>query len=190
MKKLIAVLVIILIAGSAMFYDMVIEPQGLSLRPDAEEKIVSFTAREQPFPEIIFTDMDGDSIEVRSLKEPVVLVHFWATWCAPCLIEFPKIIQLLEDMEGDIALVAVSLDYKTEPLEQFIAKHDNPDLPIHWVHDKGSEIAYRQFLISQLPETLIVTPNRMMHSKIVGDYDWARKDMRKRLTALAAQPIY
>lgn len=56
--------------------------------------------------------------------ERPVLVNFWATWCAPCIEEFPYILQLKEKYEGEFALIFVSGDFQEarEEAEAFLKK--------------------------------------------------------------------
>ena len=44
-----------------------------------------------PAPEFTLTDTAGQAISLASLKGQVVLINFWATWCAPCQFEMPAI---------------------------------------------------------------------------------------------------
>ena len=48
----------------------------------------------KPEPELTLKDLDGKDVSLASLKGKVVLVNFWATWCEPCKIEIPELIEL------------------------------------------------------------------------------------------------
>ena len=43
-----------------------------------------------------------------------VLLNFWATWCAPCVTEFPMIVDLADEFENDLAVYFVSVDWLDE----------------------------------------------------------------------------
>ena len=43
-----------------------------------------------------------------------VLLNFWATWCAPCVAEFPMIVDLADEYENDLAVYFISVDWLDE----------------------------------------------------------------------------
>src|SRR5690242_2643769 len=45
-------------------------------------------------PDVTFKDLDGKDVRLDSYKGKVVLVNFWATWCEPCQVEIPWLIEM------------------------------------------------------------------------------------------------
>lgn len=71
------------------------------------------------------TTLNGDVLSVRDLRDRVVLVDVWATWCAPCLAEMPTLKQL-HNRHGDaLRIVGVNVDsLPRRDLRQWLARKD------------------------------------------------------------------
>ncbi|MFH0938338.1 MAG: TlpA disulfide reductase family protein [Planctomycetota bacterium] len=76
-----------------------------------------------PFP-IEDTDIKGEKFSLAALKDQVVIVDFWASWCAPCIKELPNLIKLYnEHKDKGLAIVGISLDKNAGQLQQSIEEH-------------------------------------------------------------------
>ncbi|MEE9383648.1 MAG: redoxin domain-containing protein [Nannocystaceae bacterium] len=97
------------------------------------------------------------------LAGKVVIVDFWASWCAPCKEELPELEQIYGELKQEgLEIVGVSVDEEREDMERFleimplsftiiydadhhIAKRWNPPkMPTSYVVDSGGKIAYVQ----------------------------------------------
>src|SRR6267143_4373664 len=54
----------------------------------------------KPAPEVTFKDLDGKDAALSQYKGKVVLVNFWATWCDPCFVEIPWLIEMQQKYEA------------------------------------------------------------------------------------------
>ncbi len=68
-----------------------------------------------------FTSLEsGSSMSLESLEGKVVLLNFWATWCAPCLREIPELNELADNYPDDLVVLSIS-DEDPETLSRFEA---------------------------------------------------------------------
>lgn len=116
-------------------------------------------AGETPFPGLPWTDLDGREWAAEDLEGRVVVLDFWATWCAPCLAEFPHL-RRLEDRYGDrgLVLMGVSLDTLDKgALRSFVLRHDLTWPQIHQSRGFAGELP-RHFQVETVPATLVFDP--------------------------------
>lgn len=68
-------------------------------------------ASRQIAPDFTLLDASGNAVRLSSLRGQVVLLNFWATWCAPCKVEIPWFVGLRQQYGGaGLAIVGVAMD--------------------------------------------------------------------------------
>ena len=73
-----------------------------------------------PAPALGMSDLEGAKLDLAALRGKVVVVDFWATWCAPCRGQAPKWVALQEKYRKDgLEVIGVSLDESAEPVRAF-----------------------------------------------------------------------
>ena len=127
-----------------------------------------------------FTVSDGTSnVRLADYRGKVVLVNFWATWCAPCLIELPSLLQLHRD-QPNLVILAVSVDEDAAAYSRFIARRH---VDLITVRDP-SQSAAKLFNTDMWPETYVVDRKGIIRSKYVGAQDWSSPEIRAFLNTL------
>jgi thiol-disulfide isomerase/thioredoxin len=151
----------------------------LSFVPEPPKFIDNYIPeREKPAPDFNFSTLSGKDSSLYELKEDIIIINFWASWCTPCIKEMPDLISLTKKYEGKVALVAISIDMSKNKAQSLLTTLQkkmsiNTNHPnIYWIWDKNQKISFDKFSTTKVPETIIIDKNRMMVKKIVGEYAW------------------
>jgi cytochrome c biogenesis protein CcmG/thiol:disulfide interchange protein DsbE len=127
-----------------------------------------------------FTVSDGiTTIHLASYRGRPVLVNFWATWCEPCLLELPSLIQLHHDQPG-LIILAVSIDDDPDAYKTFLVRHH---IDLITVRDPRQS-APTLFHTDMWPESYAIDQNGFIRRKFVGAQDWSSPEIRSFLKSL------
>ena len=115
--------------------------------------------------------LDGRQVNLSDFRGKVVMVHFWATWCPPCVEELPTLDRLYHGLLGkDFALLAVSVDEGgAEAVRAFLQKN-HLSLPV--LLDPQRSVA-GQYGTFKFPETYLLDRNGVVRYKVIGPMDWS-----------------
>jgi thiol-disulfide isomerase/thioredoxin len=67
-------------------------------------------------------DMHGVDVRLASFEGKVLLLNFWATWCGPCRVEIPYLIELQQQYADDLVVLGVSVDDPAEKLKPYASE--------------------------------------------------------------------
>ncbi len=131
----------------------------------------------RPAPLVPMLGPDGKEIDLSAYKGKVVLLNFWATWCAPCIREMPSLDMLQARLGGtSFAVVAVSIDRtgyaKIMPFLRRIRV-----TRLHVYLDKTSTL-YRKFGVQALPTTFLIDHKGRVRGYLEGPAEWDSKAAR------------
>lgn len=112
--------------------------------------------------------------ELQALKGKPVLVHFWASWCPPCLPELPQIIEFAARVKpAGWTVLAVSTDSKPEAARAALPKGQALPENFKVIYDPESKAA-EGFGSYVFPESYWISPEGQIRQKWVGPQDWER----------------
>jgi thiol-disulfide isomerase/thioredoxin len=133
------------------------------------------------FSEVAYEEHDKSSKKIvqkkiSDMKKPCI-VHFWATWCSPCVKELPKYEAFIKEMKKHgIETIAISPDDITpDKVIAFFDKLGISDLSV--VIDKTKEIAQR-FGLDALPTTIFIDGKNEEIGRISGVVPWGMKGVK------------
>lgn len=139
--------------------------QGLSARYPNDRSVRLFhemvqrlmsTGVGQQVPDISLPSPDGKTITLSSLKGKVVLVDFWASWCAPCRRETPNVVKAYAKYKNKgFEIYGVSLDQEKDRWVEAIQKDNMTWLHVSELKQWESEVV-RTFSIKGIPFTLLI----------------------------------
>ena len=151
-------LIAVVVIGAALF--------AVILSPNAPPPII----RGVPAPLFELARLDSDeAVSMEDLRDRVVLINFWATWCKPCEDEMPAMERLYRELRPEgFELLAISVDDSPEPVRAF---RDRLSLSFPILVDSEQEVAelYQTF---RFPESLLVDRNGTVIERYIGPREW------------------
>lgn len=133
-----------------------------------------YSVYETVFQSLNMTTSKGEPLVLKTEKAPIVVLNFWASWCLPCLKEFPNLVKFQEKYKGKVRVVGINGD--EEDAEKLIKKTEEKySLNFDSVMDPESKISDR-FLVTQNPTTIIfhkgsvIFVSKKMHDFMEADF--------------------
>jgi thiol-disulfide isomerase/thioredoxin len=93
------------------------------LKEIAEPEVKRAEAVGKPL-KLAFKDVNGGNVDIAKLKDKVVLIDFWATWCGPCIASLPELIKVYETFHGKgLEVIGINFDDDCEDMKRFTRKN-------------------------------------------------------------------
>lgn len=127
-----------------------------------------------------FVVSDGSqSADLSKLRGKVVVLNFWATWCAPCIEELPSLMELQRKMP-EVAIVAISTDEDTAAYKRFLSQHN---IGLRTINDSAQRVnpMYGTF---RYPETYVIDQKGVLRRKFIGPQTWTSPEIMDYLAKL------
>ncbi len=133
-------------------------------------------------PEFVRRDLNGSSVDLKSFRGKVVLLNFWATWCAPCQIEMP-IFSAWQRQYGQqsFQVIGISMDDDAAPVRSLIGK-----MKLNYPIAMGdAKLGARYGGVLGLPLTYLIDRNGVVRAQFQGETDV--KTIEKQLNLMLDQ---
>lgn len=140
-------------------------------------------------PDFTFEARDGRVHEIGDFEGKIVILNFWASWCPPCVKEFPLLLRAAAEFKDDVVLIALSSDLSQEAMDRFLKKlaagsGDDLGAPNVFIAlDEGQAVTGGVFQTFQLPETVLIDGQQVLRQKIIGG-DWTYESFTQQIKML------
>ncbi|HLK04796.1 MAG TPA: redoxin domain-containing protein [Candidatus Acidoferrum sp.] len=150
--------------------------QFIKVRPPDDpqrQRAVRYLARPElvrakMVPPFTVTTLDGKKLSMDDLQGKVVLLDFWATWCAPCREALPHMQQVAKKFKDEpLVILSVSLDSNEQAWKDFIEKHE-----MTWLHYRDGGFTgpiSRMFAVNAIPHTFTIDTDGVLQEEHIGD---------------------
>ena len=153
-----------------------------SLRPpESPSGSLAFLSAAKTLP---IYDRAGHETDLAKQKGKLTIIHFWATWCPPCVEEIPALSRFWDQYRtrSDVVLYSISVDKDWKTIDAFTARNPNR-LPVY--RDPDGRTSTR-FGTSQYPETYITNRAGRVLYRVQGAVSWDDPEVRRRIDQLLA----
>jgi cytochrome c biogenesis protein CcmG, thiol:disulfide interchange protein DsbE len=132
-------------------------------------------------PNFTITADNGRTISASNFGGRLLVLNFWATWCAPCVEEVPSLNQFARDMAGSgVVVLGVSVDQNEKTYRNFLQRAHISFMTARDPHAKISS-DYGTF---KYPESYVINSQGKVVLKVVGQANWTDPDMMRYVKTL------
>jgi len=154
----------VLAAGAALTAPLVaILATGFGKNPQLESNALE--GRKAPVFTMTVLGEDGETVDLASLRGKPVVLNFWSTWCQPCKIEHPHLVQAAKVYEPQ-GVVFYGVLFSDEPANaaRFLEREGHA-FPV--LYDPAQRVAI-DYGVSGVPETFFISPDGQIVEKVSG----------------------
>ena len=136
----------------------------------------------KPISSVIFEDFSGNEINLKDYQGKLVIINFWATWCAPCKKEMPSLDGLYLDSNfKNLKIFAVNMEQPNKiKTEKFFADLNIKNLKIFF--DSNLNFV-KKFKLRGVPTTVLINKKGEEFARILGDVNFQDKKFLKWLSS-------
>ena len=131
----------------------------------------------RPVPRVAIPALAGGALALTAFKGKLVLVNFWATWCAACRTELPMLDRLAASGRSDLAVVAISTDRNRAQVAPYVKQLKLRHLAIGF--DPGGLVSRvdaaeldTPFALYGMPISFLIGITGQVEGYMTGEADW------------------
>jgi cytochrome c biogenesis protein CcmG, thiol:disulfide interchange protein DsbE len=111
----------------------------------------------------------GQTITPSNFGGKLLVLHFWATWCPPCVVEIPSLNQFQKQFASDgVVVLGVSVDQNAKAYSDFLKRFN---VTFQTARDPEARIS-AEYGTFQYPETYIINREGKVVEKVISNTDW------------------
>ena len=188
LTKKYALLFIIIFIGAILFFfehftETPISIADIQIKKSFDEKksAVGYLA-----PDFSLRNLKGNYESLDSFRGQVVVLNFWATWCAPCRVEMPSFEKLYRRYRSEgVAVLAVTLDKNAGPkIKSFV---DEYELSFPILLDEKGEVE-RLYPSMTIPFTYVIDSEGRVVARVDGAKNWESNETFEAIEYLLKKP--
>ena len=136
---------------------------------------IALNENPKPISSVIFEDFYGNKVNLKDYKGKLIIINFWATWCAPCKKEMPSLDNLYEKNNfKNLEVFAVNMEQPNiEKTKKFFSDLNIKKLQIYF--DKNLNFV-KEFKLRGVPTTILINKNGDEFGRIIGDINFQDKN--------------
>ena len=120
---------------------------------------------------VVFKDINDVEINIDSLKNKLIILNFWATWCAPCKKEMPSL-DLLQANKNLNNLKIFPINVGREDVKKSMEFFDELNIKNLEIYYSSSNKLPNKFSLVGLPTTILINKNGEEFARIIGKVDF------------------
>ena len=135
----------------------------------------------KPISSVVFEDFLGNDVNLNDYTESLVIINFWATWCAPCKEEMPSLDRLYQDNDlKNLVVFAVNMEQpNTTKTKKFFTDLNIQKLEIFF--DQNLSFV-KEFKLRGVPTTVLINKKSEEFARIIGSIDFQDQKFLKWLS--------
>jgi cytochrome c-type biogenesis protein len=156
------ILVVLYLLGALNFLTPIVTETGNSEATVSNEVVL--VEKNALAPDFKLESLSGEEVELSDFRGQVVLLNFWATWCAPCRLEMPAFQDRFDHFSPDLVILAVNNNETSTEVSEFVQELG---LTFDPLLDPGAEIQDLYQIIGY-PSTFFVNPDGQIQEIHIG----------------------